>query len=57
MAKKYISGLVDPEVKEFVEKEASADDRSVSFMLNKILSLGVHTYQKKEGRKARHAAA
>jgi hypothetical protein len=57
MAKKYISGLVDPEVKEFVEKEAAADERSVSFVLNKLLSLGVHTYQKKESRKPVHAGA
>jgi hypothetical protein len=57
MAKKYISGMVDPEVKEFIEKEAVADKRSVSFMLNELLSLGVHTYEKKHARKAHHAAA
>jgi hypothetical protein len=55
MAKSYISGMVDPEVKEFIEKEAVADRRSVSFMLNELLSLGVHTYQKKQNRKTVNA--
>lgn len=50
MAKKYISGMVDPEVKDFVEKEAAADDRSVSYKLNELLKLGVHTRKQKAAR-------
>ena len=59
MGKKYISGMVDPEIKEFVENEAAADEQSVSFTLNKILSMGVYTFNQKQKKKksVKHATA